>query len=285
MQVRQGRYTAVYVSADMEGCADVVHWDEVKPAPHDAYRRTRSVLIAEVNAVLAGAFESGAVSAVVNDAHAAMRNVSGQGIDPRARVVTGASKPLYMLEGVTDLAPPAVAFFLGYHGAVHAQEAVLAHTYSPRLIFACRLNGIPAGEVTLNAALAGHFGIPVTLVSGDQTTLEEAARVVPWAVRVQTKRSLGYYAAVCLSGQEVCERLRAAAGQAVAAGAQSRPYRVATPVEIAIDTLTTAQADVAELLPGIRRTGGRSIVLSAPDMPAAYRLLRALLACNAAISS
>jgi D-amino peptidase len=284
MDVRHATQTAVYVSADMEGCADVVHWDEVRPAAHDAYRRARRVLLAEVNSVLAGAFEGGAVSAVVNDAHGAMRNICGEGVDPRARVVTGHSKPLYMLEGVTDLPFPAMAFFVGYHGAVHAGEAVLAHTYSPRLIFACRLNGVPAGEVTLNAALAGHFGIPVTLVSGDQATLAEAARVVPWAVGVETKRSLGYYAAICLSEREVCEQLRAAAGEAVHALARSRPYRVNPPVEVAIDTLTTAQADVAELLPGVRRAGGRSVVLCAPDMPAAYRLLRALLALNVAIS-
>jgi len=30
---------------------------------------------------------------------------------------------------------------------------------------------MPAGEYTLNAALAGHFNVPVLMISGDQVVL------------------------------------------------------------------------------------------------------------------
>src|SRR5579864_7551910 len=161
------RQAAVYVSADIEGCATLVHWDEVRPSNTAAYDRARRILIAEVNAALEGAFWAGVSSAWVNDAHSSMRNLVSPGLDPRARLVTGKAKPLYMLEGI-DAQQQVLAFFLGYHGAIGDREAVMGHTYSPRVIFECRLAGQVVGELTINAALAGYYGVPVALVSGDR---------------------------------------------------------------------------------------------------------------------
>lgn len=262
---------AIYVSVDMEGCATLVHWDEVRPVASAAYERARALMTDEVNAVLAGAFSAGAAHAIVNDAHSSMRNLLIERLDPRATVVSGRSKPAFMLEGLTR--ESAVAFFIGYHGAIGDANAVMGHTYSPRVIYECRLNGTPVGELPINAAFAGHHGVAVGLVSGDATTLDEARRVLPWALRVETKRSLSYYAADCRSPQAVCDELRSTAAQAVGSLEKFQPLHLEAPILMEIDTMTSAQADAISLVPGVERPAARTLAYRADDAAAVYRAL------------
>lgn len=278
------RQAAVYVSADIEGCATLVHWDEVRPGSSAAYDRARRILIAEVNAALEGAFSAGVRSAWVNDAHSNMRNLVSPGLDARARLVTGRAKPLYMLEGI-NAQTDALAFFIGYHGAIGDRDAVMGHTYSPRVVFECRLAGQVAGELTINAALAGYYGVPVGLVSGDRTTLDEARRNIPWAQTVETKRSVSYYAAECRSPYEVQEALRAASAAAVARRGDAKLFQLAPPITLEIDTMKTSQADALAHVPGFSRPAARTIVFSSDDMLAVYRALTTIILVGAAAES
>lgn len=255
----------------MEGCATLVHWDEVRPGASIAYERARALMTDEVNAVLAGAFAAGAARAIVNDSHSTMRNLLIERLDPRATLVSGRIKPNFMLEGLTR--GSAVAFFIGYHGAIGDADAVMGHTYSPRVIYECRLNGTPVGELPINAAFAGHYDVAVGLVSGDATTLREARRVLPWALTVETKRSLSYFAADCRSPHDVCDELRNAAEQAVRSLAKFQPLHIESPILMEIDTLTTAQADAVSLIPGMERPAPRTLSYRATDAVAMYRAL------------
>jgi D-amino peptidase len=268
------------MSVDMEGCATLVHWDEVRPSADAAYERARRLMTAEVNAVLEGAFGAGATRTVVNDSHSTMRNLIAGDVDPRAEIVSGRLKPLFMLQGIDR--DVAAAFFIGYHGAIGDACAVMGHTYSPRVIFECRINGEPVGETTINAALAGHFGVPVALVSGDRTTLDEVRRNLPWAIGVETKSSIGYYSAQVSSPSEVCAALRDGASQALSRIADMRPYVVPPPIAMEIDTMRSSQADLLELVPGMRRSGARRVAYSADDFAQIYRALMAVIYLGAA---
>src|SRR5579863_4947050 len=114
---------SIYVSVDMEGCADIVHWDEVRPSTSREYVRSREIVTDEVNAVVAGAFDGGAAAVTVNDSHSTMRNLLTERLDQRATVVSGRLKPNFMLEGLTP--EFSAAFFIAYHGAIGAAEAVM----------------------------------------------------------------------------------------------------------------------------------------------------------------
>ena len=274
------RAASLFVSVDMEGCATLVHWDEVRPSADVAYERARRLMTAEVNAALAGVFEAGAADVVVNDSHSAMRNLVAGDLDQRAHVLSGRLKPLFMLQGIERGAD--AAFFVGYHGAIGDGEAVMGHTYSPRVIFECRLNGEPVGETTINAALAGRYGVPVALVSGDRTTLDEVGRNIPWAIGVETKTSIGYFSAEGRSPHDVCALLRTGAAEALSRLPQMRPFALPTPITMEIDTMRTSQADLLELVPGMRRTGARTVAYSADDFGAIYRALMCVIYLGAA---
>ncbi|MBV8172140.1 MAG: M55 family metallopeptidase [Candidatus Eremiobacteraeota bacterium] len=269
------RSSIVFVSIDMEGCATLVHWDEVRPADGAEYRRARRIMTNEANAVIEGAFAAGAAAVIVNDSHSAMRNLLLEEIDARAQVVSGRIKRDYMLQGLTS--DCSVAFFIGYHGAIGDAHAVMGHTYSPRVIYECRLNGDVVSELPINAAFAGHHGVPVALVSGDATTLAEARRVLPWALAVETKRSVGYYAADCRSPELVRAELRQMSERALRDVGAFAALRVETPLDMEIDTVKTIHADVACLIPGFERRGPRTIGYIASDAAAMYRALMAVI--------
>jgi len=266
---------AVFISADMEGCATLVHWDEIRPNAQRQYRRACAIYTAEVNAAAQGAFEAGFMRAVANDAHSTMRNLIAGELDPRIELVTGRFKPHYMLQGI-NRGRFRAAFFIGYHGGIGDANAVMGHTYSPRVIFECRLNGEVVSELTINAAVAGYFGIPVVLVSGDSTTLDEAARNLPWSQRVETKKSMSYYAADCVAPARVREQIRAAATAAARLDG-AEPLIVQPPITLEVDTLKTAHADVMEWVPGFDRLGPRRVGFTSDDMLAVYRALMTIV--------
>jgi D-amino peptidase len=158
----------------------------------------------------------------------------------------------------------------------------MGHTYSPRVIFECRLGGLVVGELTINAALAAHFGVPVGLVSGDATTLAEAERNIPWALRVQTKVSLGYFAAECRSPHAVRHALREAATDAVRSCARMQLYECARPIVLEIDTVTTSQAGAIARAAHFERIAARTVSFTGSDMAQVYDALVTLIAVGVA---
>ena len=161
----------VLISADMEGVTGVTCPDDCEPG-HSRWERCRGLLTGDVNAAVAGFAEAGAEEIVVNEAHADMRNLLIDQLDPRATLLIGTHKPLGMMEGI-DRSPDLVAF-VGYHTGA-GEPGVLAHTYLPNSITSVRINGETASEGRMNALLAAEYGVPVALVTGDDLTCADAA--------------------------------------------------------------------------------------------------------------
>src|ERR687894_664177 len=170
----------VLISADMEGTCGVVTWVQVMPpevARHseptslDEYTRTRQRMTAEVNAAVEGALAGGADEVIVNDSHDGMRNLLPDQLHPAVRFISGNDKPLGMMQGV-DLADVGAVFYTGYHARAGTPAAPLAHTWTG-YVNDVRFNGISTGEYGINAVVAGHFGVPVTLVTGDEKAVAQ----------------------------------------------------------------------------------------------------------------
>ena len=201
----------VYVSVDMEGIAGVVHEDQtnpVEPRCGPEYARFQRLMTAEANAAIRGAFAGGATRVVVNDSHWNMRNLLAEELDERAELISGDPKPLSMMEGIADGFD--AAFFVGYHAMAGTATAVLDHTYTD-LVAQARLNGRPIGELGINALLAGSFGVPVVLVTGDQATCAEGREWLGTGVGVvPVKTAIGRGAARSVAPAEACRRIEAA---------------------------------------------------------------------------
>jgi D-amino peptidase len=265
----------VYISVDMEGVAGIVHEHQTDPTDsrHAAeYARSCRLMTGEANAAIAGACDAGASQVCVNDSHWLMRNLIADELDERAELISGGPKALSMVEGIDGGFD--AALFIGYHGRAGTRTSVIDHTYTDR-IHEVRLNGEPVGELGLNAALAGHAGVPVVLVSGDDTLAAEARALLgPGVEAVIVKQALSRYAARSLSPAEA--RRRIGAGVRAALARTHQPWLVPAPVTIETEFARTVHADMAELVPGSERTGGRTVRYRHDDYRAAFRAWRAM---------
>jgi len=271
----------IYVSADMEGTAGVCSWFQCDPKDTADYPLFRRYMTLEVRAALDGARDGGASAFVVNDSHSTMRNLLLDELPDDARVIFGYRKPFSMTEGIDESFDG--IFFTGYHAAVGTRNGVLAHTYSPETIYEVRINGEPCSEAMLNAGLAGLCGVPVLLVTGDRTTVEQVRTVMPWVVGVAVKEAVGYYATDSLTPAAARAAIREGAREAVLRRSEARPFVFETPVRMEITTLRTESADFMELIPGFERTGGRTVRFVHDDYGVVFRaFLAAMRLGNAA---
>ncbi|HVX44006.1 MAG TPA: M55 family metallopeptidase [Mycobacteriales bacterium] len=254
----------ILISADMEGATGVTWPADVLPGTPQ-WERFRRPFTSDVNAAVLGFFDGGADEVLINEAHMSMRNLLLEELDPRADMLTGRHKELSMMEGI-DSGVDAVAF-IGYHAGA-GQQGVLAHTYLTNTITGVWLDGDPASEGWLNAALAAEFGVPVILVTGDDECAKDAARYAPHAEAVVVKRCVSRYAAICHPPQRTATDIRAAAAKAIArAGRSADP--IARPHRIEIEFDATHPALAASAVPTVERIGDRRIGFDAGTMRAA----------------
>ena len=266
----------VLISVDMEGITGVVSQSHTDPA-HAEYQRFRKLMTADANAAIEGALAGGATDIVVNDSHANMDNILIEELNPAARLISGSPKLFSMMQGV---GPDVEAVFLvGYHARAGSAPAVHDHTWMGS-IFNATLNGQPMGEIRLNAALAGHFNAPVALVTGDQLATAEARDVLGNVETVTVKIAVGRNAADCLPPGKTAPIIRQAAQKALER--KHAPLVVQRPITLGIEFWRSLQAERAELMPGAKRTGPRSVEWVGEDMVSVYRTWRAftLLAGN-----
>lgn len=265
----------ILISVDMEGISGVVNWDQVSPG-HSEYERFRRIMTDEVNAAVEGAFEAGAGEVVVTDGHAHGYNLLVEALDGRVRLNSGNSAPLAMVQGID--ASFDAALLIGYHACAGSKNAVLDHTWSSVRVANLWLNQKLVGEIGLNAAVCGHFGVPVVMVSGDRTACGEAQALLDQVVVAVVKQATSRTSAECLplevSRRKVCEAAVEAVGQ-IGSDAKPKGFRLSEPITVTIEFTNSLMADQASILPGARRLDGRRIEFNAEDMLRAYTAFQA----------
>ena len=264
----------VFISVDMEGIAGVAHEDQTDPSdPRHAaeYERSRRLMTGEANAAVEGAIAGGATRVVVSDSHWFMRNIAAEDLHPEAELVSGGPRRYSMMEGIAEGFD--AAFCIGYHGMAGTRDATIDHTYTNRIL-AVRLNGRDVGELGLNAALAGTFGVPVVLVSGDQALAAEARALLGEDVEaVVVKQAVSRFATRSLSPAKARNWIRRAATDVLSR--RRKPLILPAPITLEVDFSHTQMADMAELVPGSSRLGGRTVSFTAGDYREVFRAFRA----------
>jgi D-amino peptidase len=267
----------ILIAADMEGITGVVSWDQVNPN-HAEYARFRRLMTSDVNAAIRGAFEGGASEVIVSDGHNNGRNILIEELDPRARLNSGTPSPFSMVQGIQTGVDGMI--YVGYHARIGTQHAILEHTWSDERVANLHLNDRPFGEIGLNAAVGGHFGVPVLMISGDKTACAEATALLGPLETAVVKTASSRMASELLPPAVTQELIQASARKAVqrlASGQAPQPLRLQPPIQMAIDFVQSEMADKAALLPGAHRTE-RRIEYTAADMVTIYAAFRTALA-------
>jgi D-amino peptidase len=256
----------IYISVDMEGIGGISSWSEMKRDEKSAGK----LMVSEINAIIQGirmgleevGKKCGKI--VVSDSHGGGKNFDPMDLDKQALLIRGNPRPHFMTTGLD--ASFDMVFLVGYHAKSCTERGVLDHTYSS-VIKSLNLNGRIVGEFDLSAGMAGHFGVPVVMVSGDEALEGQVHEISPETVYVVTKQGIGRYAALHFHHEIVRTRLIDGAKNAVKMASLPKPLKFVYPIHVTVELASSDYGDAAATCPCFTRTRADEITFTAADFP------------------
>jgi D-amino peptidase len=253
----------VFISVDMEGVVGTVTGDQLGPSGFE-YGRFRDFMTREAVAAVNAAKEAGATEIVVADSHGNGENLLIELFPPDVKIVRSWPRRLQMMGGLDETFD--AVLFIGYHASTNNPAGVRAHTFSSGTLTRVAVNGVNVTEGSWNAAIAGHFRVPVVMVSGDDAAIAEVRSVIGNIEGAEVKKSLGFHSAVTMTPQASYELIAQKVKAALAKRQEFKPYVVQTPVNVDVSFKHYLPAEVLAYLPGVERTDSHSIRFRAADM-------------------
>jgi D-amino peptidase len=261
----------VFIAVDMEGVTGVVGPEQLGPTGFE-YQRFREFMTAEALAAIEGAREAGATEILVADSHGNGQNLLIERFSPDVRIVRSWPRPLGMMQGIDSSF--AAAVFIGFHSGTANPAGVRAHTFSSANLAGLTVNGQELSESGFGAAVAGHFGVPVVFISGDDVATAELRALVPDVETVVVKQALGFHSAVTATPAAAQARIRERVRAAVIRRSAIAPFRVAGPVAVEITFKNYRPAEMLSYLSLFTRTASHRVRYAARDMVEATRILQ-----------
>jgi D-amino peptidase len=252
------RKLKVYVSVDMEGISGVVTSDQLGPEGFE-YARFREFMTREALAAVAAAREAGAGEILVCDSHGNGENLLVELFPPDVRVVRSWPRPQGMMAGLDETFDAAI--LVGYHASTDNPRGVRAHTFRSALFTHVALDGKPVSEGSFAMALAGSFGVPVVVVSGDDVMIAELrAQTGGTFEAAEVKKSLGFHSANTLTPAAAQSLIGQKVKAALARRGDMKPYRLGSgPFSLEISFKHYLMAEVVSYLPGVERADAHTI--------------------------
>lgn len=274
----QGRARKLYISADMEGVVGTVTGDQLGPSGFE-YDRYREFMTREVLAAIRGARAAGVEEILISDSHGNGENLLIELLPEDVTVVRSWPRPLMMMQGIDSTFD--AALFLGYHAGTTNPQGVRAHTISSGRLADIRLNGRSVPEAGISAAIAGHFGVPVIMISGDDAAVAEARGVLRDVEGAVVKWNYGFHSARTLTPQAAYALIEAKVKAALGRIGDFKPFVVATPVTLDVRFKNYRPSQLLAYLPIVERTDAHSIRYIGDDMVAVSKFIEFMMTYNA----
>ena len=221
----------IYVNTDLEGISGVFKFDQTREKDSPLNIQACEYFMDDLAAVIQGLLDGGATEIIVLDGHGSQAVIPHLMV-PGAKYITG--RPRTGAGNLTDLDDSfAGMVMVGFHAMMGTEDGVLHHTQSSRSENRYWYNGVESGELAQNAAIAGHYGVPVIMVTGDEATCREAKEFFGnEVVTVAVKRGISREAAVLYPFEETRQALYDGAKRSIAAIKVCKPYVLKTPITI-----------------------------------------------------
>lgn len=273
----------VMLSVDMEGISGIVDSSQTGRDKAE-YEKGRALMVADVNAAIEGILEvDPEAEVVVSDGHGGMKNIQPEELNEAAVLVRGTPKPLTQMAGVDDSFD--AAMFVGYHSKKGTLHGILSHTISGGSVESITINGMEVGETAINAAIAGHYGVPLAFVAGDLAVTEEAKALNPEIEVAAVKEAVGRTAAKCLHPAKARRLIRENAARGLRNLDRIRPFVFEAPVEAVVRFTNARMADAVSFMPSAERLDGKSVRFVQDDFVKAFGAIRASIFIAGAVSN
>lgn len=271
----------LYISADMEGITGVVSDEQLGPSGFE-YQRFRQFMTDEVLAVIAAARQVGATEFLVSDSHGNGQNLLIEQLPDDVQVVRSWPRALGMMHGIDETFDGVV--FLGYHSSTSNSEGVRAHTKSSANLTDLQLNGEHVTEGQWNAAIAGEYGVPVILITGDDVAVQEVTEALGDVEGAVVKTSNGFHSATTLTpaaGQRlIAEKTRSAIRRIN----NFKPYVLSGPPVVRFSLKNYRPAELLSYLRDVKRIDSHTLEYAAINMMDASKFMTFVLDYNVSIT-
>ena len=240
------------------------------------YEEARKIATKVTLTTAAELHKNGFDEIVVADSHGSMVNLLVEDLPEYIELIRGYPRPLSMVSGIEECD---AAIFLGYHAKFGTARSSFDHTYSGGSINKVKVNDTEASEFLLNAYVAGELGVPVIMVAGEaQLITDDIQKYAPWIETLALKHSLGRVSARSFGMTRIEKELKASVDKAVTnfENHKTKLLKTKKPVKMSVTFLASHFADVAELLPIVKRTDGLNIEYTANNMTEAYKTFELL---------
>lgn len=254
----------IFIMVDMEGISGVVDFNKQATPEGSDYQRAREYLMSDVNAAIEGAIEAGAKEIVVFDMHYYGLNILLDKINPQVKVVIGKPAKIYPLLKLDESCKGMM--MIGYHAMAGTKGGLITHTYdfSMKNLY---LNDILIGEIGMEAAIAGTYGVPLIMVSGDSKAMKEVKELPTDFEKAVVKYAINEHSALCLPLSVTRKIIKEKAKSAVKKIEEYKPYVVSSPYIIRVEFFETLGTEKAVKIHGIKRLGDKMVEFKGDDLP------------------
>jgi len=253
----------IYISADMEGVVGAVTGEQLGPGGFE-YQRFREFMTAEVNAAIDAARAAGATEFVISDSHGNGQNLLIDKLPDDVTVIRSWPRELSMMAGIDESFDGVI--FIGYHASTANTRGVRAHTMSSANITSLRLNGMEMTEGSMAAAAAGHFGVPVIMISGDDVAVAENQVLIGDIEGAVVKWAKGFHSAETLTPEAAYEVIRTRTMSAINRIEEFQPYILSTPIELELTLKNYTPVELLGYLPNVERINSHTIRFTGEDI-------------------
>ncbi|MCB0280555.1 MAG: M55 family metallopeptidase, partial [Calditrichaeota bacterium] len=215
------------------------------------------------------------------DSHGNGQNLLVEKFPKNVRIIRSWPRPLGMMEGIDDSF--AGAIFIGYHSSTTNQNGVRAHTKSSAYLADIRLNTKSMSETGINAAIAGHFNVPVIMLSGDDAIVKSATALLGPIETAEVKTAISFHSANTLTPEAANALIRDKVLRAMKRLDSFKPYKIETPITLEVTFKNYRPSQILAYLPIVKRVDAHSISYQADDMVAISRFLTFLTSYSISI--
>ena len=161
-------------------------------------------------------------------------------------------------------------------------RAGMDHTYSSSMLYSVKINGVFVGETEINAGLAGHYGVPLGLVTGDDQLIKEVHNFFGDDLEtVITKHGISRFSMMCRHPADVQDEIEKKAAQAVKKIGRYRPFTFKEPIQAEFEVTNSVIGDLVAPIPGIKRTSARTLSVTTKTILDFYRMMRLICSTGA----
>jgi D-amino peptidase len=262
----------VYIVVDIEGISGVVKPEHQSVSGH-LFNEGRRMMTEEINVCVKACKEAGVEKVYVADVH------GGPDINALWLDLCEEADGYILGCGYND--PRRFPFveecdaviLLGYHAMAGTEGAILHHTMDGTNIENYWINGMIAGETAVDAGIAGDYGKPVIMVSGDDKVCAEAKALMPWCVTAEVKKGITRNGGLLLPRAKAHALLREKTIEAIKNFPNTKPLVHDKPVTLRVEHTNRRPLPSTMQRPYMKVIDGRTFEVTGETMEEAlYRL-------------